>query len=110
MDGDGGGEEGGGRNGGKPQLDADPAGAEAEPPRPPARQVGKHECGGEGQQADEDVGPHPRPAVWNTRELQPRWSFWSDRLSTHPLPRLLPLPVPVRVPRWVLRRSLQKQI
>src|SRR5260370_39273443 len=98
MDGDGGGEEGGGRNGGKPQLRADPAGAEAEPPRPPARQVGDHECGGEGKPADEDVGPHPRPAVWDTRELQPRWSSWRGRLCTPRLPPLPPPPMPGPVP------------
>src|SRR5438552_2952862 len=93
------------REGRKAQLNAQPAGTETQPPRAPDCKVGDRERGGEWQEANEDVGAHPCPAVWNTRELQPRWSFWSGDLRTHHVRRLLRLPVPVRLPGGCTHRG-----
>ena len=51
----------------KGELDAKVAGAQAQPAGATGDPVGDRVGGGERQQSEQDVRPHPRPAVWNTR-------------------------------------------
>ena len=58
----------------KHELDRDVTTLQAEPARPAAGGVRDEAGGREWQQPDEQVGPDPRPAVWNTGQDKARSS------------------------------------